>query len=263
MRAEGGDGDRASVVERLGALHQRASCLHHVIDDEHVLARALAVLDHDGPLVTHALLATRDDLVFREERAEALLSALVGEGDHVDPRLRPREHLLHQRHRRVHRRDRTRVQVEPVLQSVQVVKHHAGRAAGVRQAGEHAADGVCGGDLAFHSDPLHRCRRQVGQEDGERRDERLAQHHERVELRQDRVIRVEVGEEEDVRAHDDVHGGESTEDDVIHPRVVELAPLRGVEAEGRRVLRHEPLRELLKRRVCQDDVFGGAETLRR
>ena len=44
-----------------------------------------------------------------------------------------------------------------------------------RQAGEHAAERVGGGDLALHRDPLNRRRGQVGQEDRERRDEGLAE----------------------------------------------------------------------------------------
>lgn len=49
---------------------------------------------------------------------------------------------------------------------------------------------------AFAADNLHGAHREVGQHDGERLDERLAQHGEDVELAEDGVVIVETGQEQ-------------------------------------------------------------------
>mmetsp|Transcript_174 Transcript_174/g.451 ORF Transcript_174/g.451 Transcript_174/m.451 type:complete len:325 (-) Transcript_174:1489-2463(-) len=226
VRDEGRDALGAGLEEHLPALVERSAGAREVVHNQDVvtLARLLALSDLDDPLVPLADLAAGHDgeAVRFEGLREALVGAVVGEGDDGDlpgdlVRLLGLDCAQQQGYRGVQRRNSVGVEVEPILQRVQVVDHHADRPSARRQAGQHAADGVGSGNLALAEFALLGAVRVVRQNDGQGRDEGLAEGDQRVELRHHVVVAVEVRQEEHVAVRDLVLRLKAAEIDVVHP----------------------------------------------
>ena len=134
MRAESRHGPSPEMAQRPGALEERVSRAHQVVDKEDAHAGQIVVtLDSDDALFAAAHLLARAHTILPEprvfqNRAKPLQRASVREERKVEVALNRAAHRVH---RAVQLGNRRGVEVESVTQRVQVVEHVPDRRAAV------------------------------------------------------------------------------------------------------------------------------------